>query len=111
MPCTASYFVAARMEIADPFSCNIPAAKGGKERQLFLRARAVPVIQMGISGLPAEAQQKCWFYGLKLDSTLRRPVLQLIYLTVSQFMGALFSAPTVRIRPRDLFLPRDMPDS
>lgn len=87
MPCTASDFVAARGKIADPFSCNILAA-GGKERQLLLQAYPVPIIQMGISRLLAEAEQAYWFHGLKLDSTLRRLVLRVDPGTISEFSGA-----------------------
>lgn len=61
--------------------------KGGKERQPFLPAHAVPAIQTGTSGLQAAAQQKCWFSGLKLDSTLRRPIFWLMHLTISEFTG------------------------
>lgn len=63
----ASYFVAVRRKIANPFSCNILAAKRGKEEQLFLQAHPVPVIQRGISRLQADAQHTCWFYDSEED--------------------------------------------
>lgn len=68
-----------QLEGKDPISCNILAVKGEKERQLFLQAHVLPAIHRGISGLSTEAQQKCWFYGFKLDSTMGRLILPLIH--------------------------------